>query len=83
MNDGEESTRKLALINPAIEAIYGFTDEKTNALAALGKEKLRETVAQRLLKDHGNELLNFCPRCEKLARTPLAKQCRYCGFDWH
>ena len=26
---------------------------------------------------------NLCPKCEKLARTPLAKQCRFCGFNWH
>lgn len=83
LKDGEQSTRKLALTNPAIEDMYGFTDEKANALAALGKEKLRSTIAERLLKDHSQEVINTCPRCEKLARTPLAKQCRHCGFDWH
>lgn len=81
--DGEESTRKAALTFPQMEAAYGFTDEKTNALAALSKEKLNLAIAERLMKDHGNKILNTCPRCEKLARTPLAKQCRHCGFDWH
>lgn len=66
-----------------MERMYGFTDDKTNALAALGKEQLNRIIAERLLKDHGSEILNTCPRCEKLARTPLAKQCRHCGFDWH
>lgn len=27
--------------------------------------------------------LNNCPKCDKLARTPYAKQCRYCGYNWH
>lgn len=27
--------------------------------------------------------LNNCPKCNRLARTPSAKQCRYCGFNWH
>ncbi len=83
LNDREQSMRKLALTNPAVEDLYGFTDEKTNALATLGKEELKRAVAERLLKDHGPEIITTCPRCEKLARTPLAKQCRHCGFDWH
>lgn len=24
-----------------------------------------------------------CPYCGEPLRTPLAKQCRYCGKDWH
>ena len=26
---------------------------------------------------------NNCPKCGKLARTPKAKQCRYCFYNWH
>lgn len=24
-----------------------------------------------------------CPHCGKFLRTPRAKQCRFCGADWH
>lgn len=24
-----------------------------------------------------------CPKCGKALRTPKAKQCRFCGADWH
>jgi len=24
-----------------------------------------------------------CPHCGKRLRTPQAKQCRFCGRDWH
>ena len=24
-----------------------------------------------------------CPYCDQPLRTPLAKQCRFCGRDWH
>jgi hypothetical protein len=24
-----------------------------------------------------------CPQCGKTLRTPKAKQCRFCGADWH
>lgn len=66
-----------------IEKAHHTPDEKADALVALGEETLNQIIAERLYKHHRNEILNPCPRCEKLARTPLAKQCRHCGFDWH
>lgn len=78
-------------IDPAIykqalqhmEKMYAQPDDTIDHLVALGEEELRHTIAERLFKEHADEILNTCPRCEKLARTPLAKQCRHCGFDWH
>jgi hypothetical protein len=26
---------------------------------------------------------NRCDKCHRLARTPVAKQCLWCGHDWH
>jgi hypothetical protein len=41
-------------------------------------------TAERIYRDHKNELeLNLCPKCQGIARTPQAKQCRFCGHDWH
>ncbi|MGF7041049.1 hypothetical protein [Mucilaginibacter lappiensis] len=40
--------------------------------------------AERILKDNPDKVyFNLCPVCRKLARTPDAKQCRFCGHDWH
>lgn len=40
--------------------------------------------AERILKENPKAVFfNLCPQCGKLARTPQAKQCRFCGFDWH
>ena len=40
--------------------------------------------AERILKkDPDKVFLNQCPVCKKLARTPYARQCRYCGHNWH
>jgi hypothetical protein len=40
--------------------------------------------AERVLTDNpGKVYFNLCPVCEKLARTPKAKQCRFCRHDWH
>jgi hypothetical protein len=38
----------------------------------------------RLLTDHRSEIvMNRCPRCNRLCRTPKARQCFLCGHDWH
>lgn len=65
------------------DEFYGFLDNATNALVALGEDALKLKIAERLFKNHKDQILNTCPRCEKLARTPLAKQCRHCSLDWH
>lgn len=64
------------------EKLYGIEDEVVNALFELGEKQLEIAIANRIMKDHP-KVLNFCPVCGKLARTPKAKQCRYCGHDWH
>jgi len=41
-------------------------------------------TGQRILDDNRHRIfLNYCPECHKLARTPRAKQCRFCRHDWH
>lgn len=41
-------------------------------------------TAQRIMNDNQSLVfLNHCPQCGGLARTPAAKQCRFCGHDWH
>jgi len=41
-------------------------------------------TAQRIVDEHGDEIvLNYCPHCGALAKTPKARQCRLCHHDWH
>ncbi len=41
------------------------------------------SCAKRVLNDHPEEVIfNNCPVCQKLTRTPSARQCRWCGHDW-
>jgi hypothetical protein len=79
---GAEVTSKSARVDPKIEKMYGFNDKNTNELVQLGMEKMQLKIAERLLKESGDEIINNCPKCGQLARTPKAKQCRYCGHDW-
>ena len=40
-------------------------------------------AATRILAEHGGQvLLNRCPRCGALTKTPKARQCRVCKHDW-
>ncbi|MFI5158964.1 MAG: hypothetical protein ACHQF4_08860 [Sphingobacteriales bacterium] len=49
-----------------------------------GPDQFMINCAERVLKESGDKVfLNFCPNCGKLARTPYAKQCTYCQYDWH
>jgi hypothetical protein len=59
-------------------------DKEVLELLASGNEKFRINLAQRILKDNGGRIyLNICPRCGRLLRTPSARQCRFCFYDWH
>ena len=64
---------------------HGLTDDpKVAAELAGGTEAFRRRAAQRVLRDHPGEIVvNRCPRCNGIARTPQARQCFWCGFDWH
>lgn len=59
-------------------------DPKIQAMIAEGFEAFKIKVATRIFNEHKDELdLNLCPQCGKIARTPKARQCRFCGYTWH
>ena len=59
-------------------------DTEVLRLARDGYDAFVLQTGRRILKDHHGEIvLNCCPRCTSLARTPRARQCRFCGHDWH
>lgn len=59
-------------------------NKEIRELVSGGFEAFKEKVVVRIWKEHKDELeLNLCPRCNKIARTPWASQCRFCFFDWH
>ena len=31
----------------------------------------------------GQVVVNRCPECSRIVKTPLARQCLWCGYDWH
>ena len=74
------------------ETVYKFfmkdenvlTNKEVMNLVKDGYEAYKNKVAMRIWENHKGELdLNLCPKCGKIARTPWAKQCRFCFYDWH
>lgn len=38
----------------------------------------------RVLREHAARIcVNRCPLCARVVRTPRARQCLWCGHDWH
>jgi hypothetical protein len=59
-------------------------DPSVLLLARDGLEAFVLRTGQRILNDHRDQIvLNCCPQCGALARTPTARQCRTCRHDWH
>jgi hypothetical protein len=82
----------LAKSNAANTAMYKVlqqrqwisNDPAVLELAKNGFEEYKRKVTERIFNEHKHELeLNLCPICGKIARTPIAKQCRFCFHDWH
>lgn len=69
-----------------LEAKKRFLTDDPEALELLkdGYPNFIMKTAERIYRDHKHELqFNLCPKCNKIARTPQAKQCRFCRHDWH
>ena len=58
-------------------------DEEVLSLLKDGFEVFKANTVARIMKDNSDDIFfNNCPECGKLARTPLAMQCRFCGHSW-
>jgi len=59
-------------------------DPEVLELARDGAESFVQRTAERILAAHADEIqINRCPRCGEVAKTPKARQCRFCRYDWH
>jgi hypothetical protein len=64
---------------------WGHTgDPQVNSALADGAEAFRRRVCRRVLAERVDEVfITRCRQCGCVARTPRARQCFWCGFDWH
>jgi hypothetical protein len=59
-------------------------DPEVLQLAKDGFDAFAVRTAKRILDEHSDQIVfNCCPRCGALAKTPKARQCRFCRHDWH
>jgi hypothetical protein len=58
-------------------------DPDIDSALSAGPEAFRRSVCCRILSERGDEIINRCPRCHRVVRTPKARQCFWCGHDWH
>jgi len=62
-----------------------FSTEPTDEIIELlknGMQAFRRKSAQRLAESAGLEIAR-CSKCNRIIRTPAARQCLWCGHDWH
>ena len=58
-------------------------DELKRALAD-GEDVFRMRTVKRVIAKYRKQIIIArCPKCERVIRTPTAKQCLWCGHDWH
>jgi hypothetical protein len=55
-----------------------------NALLAEGPKAFHDKIRDRILAEHSDKIvLNRCPKCGTLARTPQACLCPACNHTWY
>lgn len=78
-----KSSDNITLRNMMAEKGWINNDPETLNLLKYGYEEFERNVVKRILTETPDQVFfNNCPQCGKLARTPQAKQCRYCAFSW-
>lgn len=57
---------------------------KSSDNTTLRNETFKTNIVKRIMNETPEKVFfNNCPKCGKLARTPQAKQCRFCSYNWH
>jgi hypothetical protein len=81
----EASYRKLQHAYKFLEDRDGHVND-ADVLRAFEKpreEREAAAIARVLTECRDQIQINYCPECSRVLRTPIAKQCLWCGHDWH
>ncbi|RXM41502.1 hypothetical protein BOQ62_00035 [Chryseobacterium sp. CH21] len=79
-----KSSENVYMRNLMIKRGWISSDPEVTKLLENGYEVFEQNVVTRIMTETPEKVFfNNCPKCHRLARTPYAKQCRYCGYSWH
>lgn len=66
-----------------LEKAAQLEDPRVKAALQEGVEPFRHAVRERLLRRYPRRInLNRCPKCDRIPRTPRARQCPWCFHSW-
>lgn len=76
---------KIVRLHQSLEERDGHVpDEAVLAAMETPYDVRKQQALHRLISEKREQIFeNRCPACERLARTPVAQQCLWCGYDWH
>lgn len=83
VSNSEDS--KILSLHEFLEERDGYVDDADviSAFQTPYETRIADAV-DRVLETRRDQLIeNRCSQCHRLARTPVAKQCLWCGHDWH
>jgi hypothetical protein len=86
MRGGSDLAAQQAAKNTQIPYLKNMMsdDPEVLALTSNGVNRFVEQTGERIWADHAVGIfVNRCPNCGQVAKTPKAKQCRFCWHDWH
>jgi hypothetical protein len=71
--------------NPAeaefIQELIGVQPKEITNIVELGADLIFNRIKTRIR--NGQIPINRCPQRNRIVRTPRARQCFWCGHDWH
>lgn len=85
-NEEEDEYKEYVKVTDRILKQYGMIQDNQSVLdyVRTGRDSFNARIANHMMEYYkDNIFFNYCPVCQKLARTPYARQCRHCGCDWH
>jgi hypothetical protein len=76
-----EAMRHNAEYAPLYQEMVAREPQEVVETVKRGSAAIYDEVKDRFLT--GQLQANRCPKCNRIVRTPHARQCLWCGHDWH
>ena len=82
---GEHLHGKISHLHEYLERRDGHVDDDAVIAAfQLPYATRSKNAVSRVIEEHRTQIKeNRCPACDRIVRTPAARQCLWCGHAWH